>query len=109
MFLFVIYWFKFNSINSNDMKKLLMYFGIAFVTFSSTSCATVWGGQLTSYQMTRPLPGYPRRELQIAPLMGNIFLTGGIGLIIDFSTEAIYRPEPRPMFKREGRPRQPKW
>ena len=87
------------------MKKLFMYLGFAFAFFSSTSCATVWGGQLTSYQTTKPVPGYPRRELRVAPLMGNIFLTGGLGLIIDFSTDAIYRPVPRPMPRPMPRPR----
>lgn len=97
------------SINKNGMKKAFTYLGLVCTLFGSTSCATVWGGQLTSYQMTTPAPGFPRRELRVVPLMGNIFLTGGIGLIIDFSTDAIYRPAPRPMPKPRIAPRTPRW
>lgn len=91
------------------MKKAFVFIGFVFAIFGTTSCATVLGGQITSYQMTKPAPGYPRREIRVAPLMGNIFLTGGIGLIIDFSTDAIYRPEPRPMPKPSIGPRAPRW
>lgn len=35
------------------------------------------------------------RKTKVGAIIGNIIFTGGIGLIIDFATAAIYKPSPK--------------
>ena len=76
------------------MRRIISFSILLLVLFQSTSCATFTGGQVNTYQMTKPRPGGPRREIRVAPFVCDIFFMAGVGLIVDFSTGAIYRPEP---------------
>ena len=72
------------------MKKILL---IAVATLTLTSCATVFGGRVTTHQRTKPNKeaGEPARRVRIVPLVANaIFWPWGIG--VDFLTGAAYKP-----------------
>ena len=58
-----------------------------------SSCATVFGGRRTSYQVTKPREGEPQREVRVVALIADIILFWP-GAIVDFATGAIYRPAP---------------
>lgn len=73
--------------------RQLLAFGLIATTLSS--CATVFGGHITDYQRTRPLPGQPQREIRVAALIIDVFLVGLLGAGVDFATGAIYKPHPR--------------
>lgn len=75
------------------MKKLKTIIAIAFLSIMFTSCATVFGGPITTYQVTKPAPGEPQREIRVVALIANIVMFPA-GLILDFATGAIYRPAP---------------
>ncbi|WP_462266989.1 hypothetical protein [Mucilaginibacter sp.] len=66
------------------------------VSIFTSSCATVFGGHINSYQRTKPLPGQPQRRLRVAAFIVDIVLFWP-GAIIDFATGAIYRPTPAPV------------
>ena len=82
-------------LHSAQMFKFrqLLAFGLIATTLSS--CATVFGGRITDYQRTKPLPGQPQREVRVAALILDIFLVGALGVVVDFATGAIYKPHPR--------------
>lgn len=73
--------------------RQLLAFGLIATTLSS--CATVFGGHITDYQRTRPLPGQPQREVRVAALIFDVVLVGLLGVGVDFATGAIYKPHPR--------------
>lgn len=73
------------------MKKIFKASLICFLALSMTGCATVFGGRITDYQKTKPLPGQPQREIRVAALIADILLFLP-GTIVDFATGAIYRP-----------------
>jgi len=58
-----------------------------------SSCATILNGKVTTQQRTKPAPGEPQRKVYVGWLLADIFLTGGVGLIVDFPTGAIYKRE----------------
>jgi magnesium-transporting ATPase (P-type) len=64
------------------------------VTILSSSCATILGGSRTTYQVTKPKDGEPQRQIRAGYLIADVLLTGVLGVIIDFATGAIYKPEP---------------
>ena len=70
-------------------SKVIHYVAILLI---SASCATVFGGPRTAYQRTKPLPGEPQREMKVGALIWGLFFPPG--LIVDFATGAIYKPEP---------------
>lgn len=74
------------------MKKLLIYACIVLLIIQSSACATIVGGEVTSYQRTRPAQGHPSRAVKVVPLVCDIFFFGGLGVIVDFATGAIYKP-----------------
>jgi len=61
------------------------------VLFSLSSCATLFGGQITPCQATRPKVGEQQRKLRPVPFVADILLFAP-GLGIDFITHAIYIP-----------------
>lgn len=75
------------------MKKLKAIAAIAIVSMVFTSCATVLGGPITSYQVVKPAPGEPQREIRVVALIADIVFFPPL-LIVDFATGAIYRPAP---------------
>lgn len=64
--------------------------------FQMSSCATVFGGQISEHQKRKPAQGEPRRKIRPVPfIIEAVFIPAGIGalaMIIDFSTRAIYKP-----------------
>ncbi|MEN9382705.1 MAG: hypothetical protein RI940_1588 [Bacteroidota bacterium] len=76
------------------MKKILTVILVAIMYLNVTSCATIVGGQVTTYQRTKPKAGEPQREIKMVPLLFDIFFWGGAGLIVDFATGAIYKNQP---------------
>jgi hypothetical protein len=61
------------------------------ITFMSSSCATVFGGRVTSCQKTKPVPGQQQRDVRVGALIADVLLFWP-GVIVDFATGAIYRP-----------------
>jgi hypothetical protein len=75
------------------MKKIFLNLLLAITLCSSlSSCATVFGGRVTEAQRTRPAMGEPTRPLRAVALIADIVLFWP-GLIVDFATGAIYKPE----------------
>jgi len=73
------------------MKKKLINTLTAIILISSlSSCATVFGGRVTAAQRKKPAPGEPSRAIRPIALIGDILFWPG--LIVDFATNAIYRP-----------------
>jgi formate hydrogenlyase subunit 3/multisubunit Na+/H+ antiporter MnhD subunit len=64
------------------------------VTILSSSCATILGGSRTTYQTTKPKDGEPQRQVRVGYIIADALLTGVLGLVVDFATGAIYKPEP---------------
>ena len=75
------------------MKKIFIQSLIA-ITIASylSSCATVFGGKITQAQRTPPKAGEPKRAVRAVPLIADIVLFWP-GLVVDFITGAIYKPE----------------
>lgn len=76
------------------MNKLRQFAVIALASATLSSCATVFGGPITTYQKTKPAAGQPQREVRVGALIADIILTGAIGTVVDFATGAIYKPQP---------------
>ena len=57
-----------------------------------SSCATIIGGQVTESQRRKPLPGEQARQIKVGALVADAFFFGGLGILIDFATGAIYKP-----------------
>ena len=57
-----------------------------------SSCATIVGGQVTDSQRRKPLPGEQARQIKVGALVADAFFFGGLGILIDFATGAIYKP-----------------
>ena len=74
------------------MKKIVKSILVCFLALSMTGCATVFGGPITAYQKTKPLPGQPQREIRVGALIADILLFLP-STIVDFATGAIYRPK----------------
>jgi len=70
------------------MKNLSVLL-IAVVCFSS--CATVFGGKVSSCQRTKPATGEPSRQVRVGALIADVILFLP-GAIVDFATGAIYKP-----------------
>ncbi len=77
------------------LKPTLVLLLVLLLTVSmlSTSCATVFGGRVNSYQRTKPKDGEPQRRVRVGALIADIVLFVP-GLIVDFATGAIYKPTP---------------
>ncbi|MBT9391765.1 hypothetical protein KLP40_01205 [Hymenobacter sp. NST-14] len=76
------------------MQKLRHLALVALASATLSSCATVFGGPITTYQKTKPAAGEPQREVRVGALVADLLLTGAIGTVIDFATGAIYKPQP---------------
>lgn len=74
------------------MKKLVKSLSIGLLVVSMSSCATIFGGPVSEYQRTKPLPGEPQRKVRAGALIADILLFWP-GAIVDFATGAIYKPE----------------
>lgn len=74
------------------MKKLFLFFCGFVLIFEMTSCATIVGGQVTESQRRKPLPGEQSRQIKVGALIADAVFFGGVGILIDFATGAIYKP-----------------
>ena len=74
------------------MRKMRKVIAIGFIAIMMTSCATVFGGKVTAHQKTKPGPGEQQRQVRVGALIADILLFAP-GLIVDFATGAIYKPE----------------
>ena len=74
------------------MKKFKNVIAIVFITIMMSSCATVLGGPITAEQKRKPAPGEQQREVRVVALIADIIFFMP-GLIVDFATGAIYKPE----------------
>ncbi len=61
------------------------------------SCATILGGRRTAYQVTKPQPGTPQREVRVVALVADLLIFWPAA-VVDFATGAIYRPIPRKQY-----------
>ena len=78
-----------------NMKKVQFTLLVVLLATILSSCATILGGPRTSYQTTKPADGQPQRQVRIGYIVADVLLTGALGIIIDFATGAIYKPEPQ--------------
>ncbi|UPL48264.1 hypothetical protein [Hymenobacter sublimis] len=75
------------------MKQLRQLAIMALTAATLSSCATVFGGPISTYQKTKPAAGQPQRDIRVGALIADILLFWP-GAVIDFATGAIYKPEP---------------
>jgi hypothetical protein len=74
------------------MKKRLIRLSVIVIAVATlTSCATVFGGAVSTCQKTKPAPGQPERSVRVVALIADILLFWP-GAVIDFATGAIYKP-----------------
>ncbi len=75
------------------MKKLKSATALFLIVCVLSSCATVFGGHVNTYQRTKPAAGEQTRPLRVGAFIADILLFWP-SLAIDFATCAIYRPYP---------------
>ena len=74
------------------MKKVLLNLvGVLLIAATLSSCATVFGGKVSTCQKTKPAVGQPSRNVRVGALVADILLFWP-GAIVDFATGAIYKP-----------------
>jgi hypothetical protein len=73
----------------NSIKLIVSAF---LITVICSSCATVFGGRVSDCQKTKPLPGEKSRQLRPIPFVWQLVTGNIVGLAIDFTTGAIYKP-----------------
>ncbi|WP_299288986.1 hypothetical protein [uncultured Mucilaginibacter sp.] len=84
------------------MKKIqLSILLLLTVCIFCSSCATVFGGHVNTYQRTRPKDGEPQRRVRVGALIADVILFWP-GTIVDFATGAIYKPAPNEPSKQEN-------
>ncbi|MFM9074218.1 MAG: hypothetical protein ACKORJ_01395 [Bacteroidota bacterium] len=76
------------------MKKSFQLIAVILLSVAVSGCATVFGGQVTAYQKTKPAAGAPQRDVRVGALIADILLFWP-GTIVDFATGAIYKPQPK--------------
>ncbi len=74
------------------MKKWIIFFSLLILMLETTSCATIVGGQVTESQRRKPLQGEQTRQIKVGALIADAVFFGGVGILIDFATGAIYKP-----------------
>lgn len=72
-------------------KKIFNVAAGILVAATLSSCATVFGGQISECQRTKPALGEPARAVRGGALIADILLFWP-GAIVDFATGAIYKP-----------------
>ena len=73
------------------MKTLKILTLCILLSGTMSSCATVFGGPVSSCQRTRPAAGQPARQIRVIALVADIVIFFP-SLIVDFATGAIYAP-----------------
>jgi UPF0716 family protein affecting phage T7 exclusion len=77
------------------MKKFKNAVCLVVAAAVLSSCATVFGGRVNTYQRTKPRSGEPQRRMRVGAFIADILLFWP-GAIVDFATCAIYKPVPAP-------------
>lgn len=72
-------------------KKFLMFSVFSLIVILQTSCATIMGGKVDNCQRTKPAEGGQTRKVRAGYLIADA-LFGFVPLIVDFATNAIYKP-----------------
>lgn len=72
-------------------KRILNVLAICTIAVVMSGCATVFGGQVSECQRTKPAPGEPARAIRGGALVADILLFWP-GAVVDFATGAIYKP-----------------
>ena len=72
-------------------KRILNVLAVVLIAATLSSCATVFGGAVSSCQKTKPAVGQPSRSVRAVALVADIVLFWP-GVIVDFATGAIYKP-----------------
>jgi hypothetical protein len=75
------------------MKKFKSAACLLLAVSVLSSCATVFGGSVNTYQRTKPKAGEPQRRMRVGAFIADIVLFWP-GAVIDFATCAIYKPMP---------------
>jgi hypothetical protein len=78
------------------MKKAKAIIALLLITTVLSSCATVFGGRVNTYQRTKPQAGQQQRRLRVGAFIADILLFWP-GAVVDFATCAIYKPMPAPV------------
>jgi len=71
--------------------KIFKAITIVILSFTLSSCATIFGGSVSQCQRTKPLAGQPSRPVRAVAAVADVVLFWP-GLIVDFATGAIYKP-----------------
>lgn len=72
-------------------KRITNFLGMLLIVATLSSCATVFGGQVSECQRTKPAAGQPARAIRAGALIADVLLFWP-GVIVDFATGAIYKP-----------------
>ncbi|MCE1199518.1 MAG: hypothetical protein LWW85_11165 [Marinilabiliales bacterium] len=72
-------------------RKIFNFVSILMISITLSSCATVFGGAVSTCQRTKPAPGQPARAVRGGALIADVLLFWP-GAIVDFATGAIYKP-----------------
>jgi hypothetical protein len=70
---------------------LVTFTFLAVIILSQSSCATIMGGKVDNCQRTKPKEGGQTRKVRAGYLIADA-LFGFVPLIVDFATNAIYKP-----------------
>ena len=74
------------------MKKTVLRIALFLLMVATlSSCATVFGGQVSACQRTKPAEGQQARPIRAVALIADILLFWP-SAIVDFATGAIYKP-----------------
>ncbi|HEY4876345.1 MAG TPA: hypothetical protein VIH86_12275 [Puia sp.] len=77
------------------MKKTLTSTLLVFLLISTmlctSGCATIFGGSVDDCQRKKPAAGEPSRRVRVGALIADILLFTP-SVIVDFATNAIYKP-----------------
>jgi hypothetical protein len=72
-------------------KTVLRITAMVLIVASLSSCATLFCGPVSECQRTKPAEGQPARQVRAGALILDIVLFWP-SVIVDFATNAIYRP-----------------
>ena len=72
-------------------KRILNVLAVVIIVATLSSCATVFGGSVSTCQKTKPAVGQSSRSVRPVALVADIVLFWP-GIIVDFVTGAIYKP-----------------
>jgi len=72
-------------------KTLLKIAAIILIMTTLNSCATFFAGKSACHSRPNKSAGDPTRQIRLVPLVLDI-CCGGVWVLIDFATGAIYQP-----------------